>query len=322
MGFFGGKKTTAIAPEAPALKPEDLGVVIHVMPKDFLGREASLRVEPKPTIVPVTIAAPAPTAAPVVILPPKRRVPLALWIVLALVLILGIGAVAYIVLTKAPDQVVAPVVVAPAPLPKTEPVVVPKVVEIPKAPAVPEQSKDSDSDGLTDIEERMYGTDYRNPDSDSDTFLDGNEVFHRYDPMGVAPSTLLDTGAVKVYSDTSLPFTIYYPLSWKVTADLAKDIVTFKTPALASVTVEWSAKDPLLTVEDWVLKNVKGIDITTLKSSYTKEGYYTLRSKDDLVAYVDGKDSVYTLTYALNTSLDISYIQTFAMMMNSLHIIP
>ena len=322
MGFFGGKKTESVVVDIPAAKPEDLGVVIHVMPKDFLGRNASLRVEPKPTVVPVAVVAPMPNAAPVVILPPKRRVPVALWIVLALVLILGIGAVAYIVLTKAPDQVVAPVVVAPAPLPKTEPVVVPKVVETPKAPAVPEQSKDSDSDGLTDIEERMYGTDYRNPDSDGDTFLDGNEVFHRYDPMGVAPSTLLDTGAVKVYSEASLPFTVYYPLSWKVTADLAKSIATFKTPALASVTVEWSAKDPLLTVEDWVLKNVKGMDITTLKSSYTKEGYYTLRSKDDLVAYVDGKDSVYTLTYALNTSLEISYIQTFAMMINSLHISP
>lgn len=322
MGFFGGKKTESVAPETLALKPEDLGVIIHVMPRDFLGREASLRVESKSTAAPVAVVAPVPAAAPTVILPPKRRVPLALWIVLALVLILGIGAVAYVVLTKAPAQVVTPVVVAPPVLPKTEPVVPPKVVEAPKVPAVPQQAKDSDSDGLTDIEERMYGTDYRNPDSDSDTFLDGNEVFHRYDPMGVAPSTLLDTGAVKVYSDASLPFTIYYPLSWKVTADLAKDIVTFKTPALASVTVEWSAKDPLLTAEDWVLKNVKGMDITTLKSSYTKEGYYTLRSKDDLVAYVDGKDSVYTLTYALNTSLEISYIQTFAMMINSLHIVP
>ncbi len=320
MGFFGGKKAEVIAPEAPALRPEDLGVVIHVMPKDFLGKEASLRVEPKQVVAPVAAIVPPPAAAPVTILPPKRRVPLMLWIVLGLVLILGAGAVAYVVLTKAPDQVVVPVVVEPTPLPKTEPVV-PKVVETPK-PAVPEQSKDSDSDGLTDIEERMYGTDYRNPDTDGDTFLDGNEVFHRYDPLGLAPSTLLDTGAVKVYSDTTLPFTVYYPLSWKVTANLTKNVVTFKTPALASVTVEWSAKDPLLTVEDWVLKNVKGADITTLKASYTKEGYYTLRSADDLVAYVDGKDSVYTLTYALNTSLEISYIQTFAMMINSLHITP
>lgn len=321
MGFFGGKKIKqdiSSTADMPA-KGEDLGVTIHVMPKDFIGRDASLRVEPKPTIAPIVV-----TTSPVsqsAVLPPKHRVPRALWIILGIVLILGIGSVAYIVLTKAPDQVVAPVVVTTAPLPKTEPVVVPKVVEPPK-PAVPVQSKDSDSDGLTDIEERMYGIDYRNPDSDGDTFLDGNEVFHRYDPMGVAPSTLLDTGAVKIYSDATLPFTIYYPLSWKDTASLARKLVTFKTSALASVTVEWGDRDPLLTVEDWVLKNVKGVDISTLKSSYTKGGYYTLRSKDDLVAYIDGGKSIYTLTYALNESLEISYIQTFAMMINSLHIIP
>jgi hypothetical protein len=132
----------------------------------------------------------------------------------------------------------------------------------------------------------------------------------------------LDTGAVKVYSDAALPFTVYYPISWKVTADLAKSLVTFKTPAVASVTVEWAEKDKLLTVEDWVLKNVKDADITTLKSSYTKEGYYTLRSKDDLVAYLDLGTSVYTMTYALSTSTEISYIQTFAMMINSFHLVP
>ncbi len=322
MGFFGGKKPVSPVAETPAPKPEELGVIIRVMPKDFLGKEASLRVEVAPVVAPVVaVVAPLPVV-PVAPLPPKRRVPLALWIILGIVLLLAIGAVAYVILTKAePQPVVAPVVVA-TPLPKTEPAkVVPVVVATPK-PVVPVQSTDSDSDGLTDIEERMYGTDYRNPDSDSDTFLDGNEVYHRYDPKGLSPSTLLDTGAVKVYSDVTLPFTVYYPISWKVTADLAKSLVTFKTPALASVTVEWAVKDKLLTVEDWVLKNVKGADITTLKSSYTKEGYYTLRSKDDLVAYLDLGTSVYTMTYALSTSTEISYIQTFAMMINSFHLVP
>jgi hypothetical protein len=252
----------------------------------------------------------------------KRRVPLALWVILAIVLVLAIGGISYIVLTKAESQpVVAPVVVVPS-LPAEEPVKTPPVVVTPPKPVVPVQSTDADSDGLTDIEERMYGTDYRNPDTDGDTFLDGNEVFHRYDPKGLAPSTLLDIGAVKVYTDSAIPFTVYYPMSWKVTAEAAKNVVTFKTPALASVTVAWSEKDALLTVEDWVLKNVPGADLDTLKSSYTKGGYYTLRSKDDLVAYLDLGTAVYTMTYALNSSTEISYMQTFAMMINSFHLAP
>lgn len=316
MGFFGGK-TSSSPSLAPAEKTaEDLGVIVHVMPRDFLGKEAKLRVDqvlPAPAPVPPVVQK---IVAP---LPKKPRVPLALWIVLAVVFLLAVGAVAYVVFTKSTPQPVPVVPVVSVPLPVTEPVKVPVVVEKPK---VPVQSTDSDSDGITDIEERMYGTDYRNPDSDGDTFLDGNEVFHRYDPNGLSPSTLLDTGAVKIFTDAALPFTVYYPLSWKQSLDSAQGIVTFKTPALATVTVAWGAKDADLTVEDWVLKNVKNGNISTLKSSYTKEGYYTLRSKDDLVAYVDGGTRVYTFTYALNGSLEISYVQTFAMMVNSFHLAP
>ncbi len=323
MSLFGGKKTAQVVPEAPETKPEDLGVVIHVMPKDFLGKEAKLRVEAAPPVAPSpVIVAPVAPKPPLTPLPPKRRVPIALWVVLVLVVLLGAGAVAYVTLTKTPAQTVVttkPTTTLPA---TTTPTTTTTTKPTTTTPTAPTQSKDSDSDGLTDIEERMYGTDYRNPDSDGDTFLDGNEVFHRYDPNGLAPSTLLDTGAVKVFSDTTLPFTVYYPTSWQSSIDAAKSVVTFKTPNLASVTVTWSAKEKDLTVEDWVLKNVKGADITTLKASYTKEGYYTLRSKDDLVAYLDLGTAVYTMTYSLNASTEISYIQTFAMMVNSFHITP
>ena len=263
MGLFGGKKSAPVVPEVPAITPAALGVVIHVMPKDFLGKEAKLRVEPAPVVAPQPIVA-APTAPklPLTPLPPKRRVPIALWIALVLVVLLGIGAVAYVMLTKTPPQTVTPPVVT-TPLPTATPTPPKPTVVV---PVVPEPSKDSDSDGLTDIEERMYGTDYRNPDSDSDTFLDGNEVFHRYDPIGLAPSTLLDTGSVKLFSDTTLPFTVFYPTSWKSSIDTATSTVTFKTPNLASVIVTWGVKDADLTVEDWVLKNVKDADITTLKA--------------------------------------------------------
>jgi hypothetical protein len=42
---------------------------------------------------------------------------------------------------------------------------------------------DTDSDGLTDIEELLIGTDPRNPDTDSDGMSDGWEVDHGFDPL-------------------------------------------------------------------------------------------------------------------------------------------
>lgn len=46
---------------------------------------------------------------------------------------------------------------------------------------------DSDQDGLTDEEERMYGTDSRNRDTDNDGYSDGAEVKSGYDPKKPAP---------------------------------------------------------------------------------------------------------------------------------------
>lgn len=46
---------------------------------------------------------------------------------------------------------------------------------------------DSDQDGLSDEEERMYGTDPKNPDTDGDGYSDGAEIKSGYDPLRPAP---------------------------------------------------------------------------------------------------------------------------------------
>lgn len=46
---------------------------------------------------------------------------------------------------------------------------------------------DSDQDGLSDEEERLYGTDPFNPDTDGDGYSDGVEVRSGYDPLKPAP---------------------------------------------------------------------------------------------------------------------------------------
>ena len=106
-------------------------------------------------------------------------------------------------------SVVAPPVTTPVEPPE-EPTVPPTVEDdvLPPPPSVlPETPKDSDQDGLTDVEEVELGTDPlstdsdkdgltdkeevllwrtdpRNPDSDGDSFLDGEEVSNGYRPDG------------------------------------------------------------------------------------------------------------------------------------------
>lgn len=47
-----------------------------------------------------------------------------------------------------------------------------------------DEYRDSDGDGLTDAQEKIYGTDPNNPDTDGDGYLDGEELINGYDPNG------------------------------------------------------------------------------------------------------------------------------------------
>src|SRR4030042_1404389 len=47
--------------------------------------------------------------------------------------------------------------------------------------------EDSDQDGLSDDEEKAYGTDVNNRDTDGDGYTDGVEVKSGYDPLKPAP---------------------------------------------------------------------------------------------------------------------------------------
>ena len=74
-------------------------------------------------------------------------------------------------------------------------------------------SIDLDSDGLTDIEETLLGTDPATTDSDSDGFTDGAEVAAGFDPA--APSTKLsDSNIFKAYTNVSPAFDVVVPSGW------------------------------------------------------------------------------------------------------------
>ncbi|MFA6307244.1 MAG: hypothetical protein WCS88_01365 [Patescibacteria group bacterium] len=60
---------------------------------------------------------------------------------------------------------------------------------------------DTDQDGLSDMYESFYGTDINNPDSDGDTYLDGQEVLSGYNPIGEGQLNL---------------DTLYKPSDWEV----------------------------------------------------------------------------------------------------------
>ena len=324
-------KSTATPPNAGGMKAGSepstaaqapLGdIVIHAMPQEFYGREASLKTpqppvaKPVPPPVPPPAPKPLPVAKPVVVKPKRSKA--AVFVVLSIVLGLGaLGGVAYVYFTQ-PEPVSQSTPTKPVPQPEPEPEPEPELV-----PAKPVSGVDTDSDGLTNVEELLYGTDFRDPDTDGDTFLDGNEVFHRYHPLGLAPSTLLDTGAVRVIESVELPFTIYYPTSWNPVSTPSAKRVVFRAASGATVSVLWQDKSAETTLADWYEENVGEPALSRLEETTTKEGYSAYIGPDDRVLYIDGGTLVATLLYDLGDSLTIEYLQTFKMMANSFKLVP
>lgn len=146
----------------------------------------------------------------------------------------------------------------------------------PPPPAkLPPAGLDTDSDGLTDLEEGLYNTNPKNPDSDHDGFLDGNEVFYLYNPNGQAPSTLLDDKVVKTING-SIGWTMQIPTAW--TVNIAGNGASSTIDSGHGETFELSVQDnpDHLSIIDWYLAKNPGVQESQLLQYTSKKGYLSL----------------------------------------------
>lgn len=176
---------------------------------------------------------------------------------------------------------------------------------------------DTDSDGLTNVEEQTeYFTNPNLPDSDSDGFLDGNEVFHGYNPNGTAPGTLLLAGLVQELVIDG--FIMHHPSAWNVTpaASGTGSVITAASGERIVVTV--IQKDRAQALTDW-LQEIMREGATS--ASKTRKGFPMLVTSNQLRVYVDLGASVVSLTYETSAKATVDYLQTFQMMTNSIELL-
>lgn len=319
--FEEAQKSGQLKKEVPATSD----FVIHVMPGAFKEKKVVAKEEKKPApavaskpVVRIEPAKSVTQAKPKVLTPTRKRskTPWILGIV-GIILITTISVVGYIAIQNM-NTVPGDVIVAPV---TDQPVIAEPIVEEITL------GKDIDSDGLTDIEEVMYGTNPRDPDSDRDTFLDGNEVFHRYSPLGVSPQTLLDTGAVREYESQDGYYQLTYPSQWTVAGMVDSEFSTtgeviFRTNSTATVRLtifDLAGAD----FEDWyIAQEADKQPFGYLETTLTKEGYVTYQSSEERIAYVIVDDLVFSFWYDLADEKEIVYMQTFQMMINSFTILP
>lgn len=188
----------------------------------------------------------------------------------------------------------------------------------PTAPQLPPAGLDTESDGLTDLEESLYGTDARTPDSDGDGFLDGNEAFHLYNPAGKAPGRLVDSALIKAYP-SQIGWVLSVPTSWSLRFDVVDGsratIDSGHGETFAVAIEENPDKKPIL---DWYKERYPDVNLSQVLQYRSKGGYVGIIGTDLLTTYVPWGDRIFTFTYALNGQPFINYRTTYSMILNSL----
>lgn len=191
--------------------------------------------------------------------------------------------------------------------------------EPPPVAALPPAGLDADSDGLSDVEERLFGTDPHNQDTDGDSFLDGNEVFHLYNPGGTAPVRLLDSNLVRIYEGT-VGWVISIPAPWTMAqADPQGVSATMNSGHGETFLLRIRENPERLPLEAWYARTY-GDDAVALSDYRSKGGYAGKITADLLTVFLPWDDRVFVLDYRLNGQPYINFRTTFAMMLNSLQL--
>ncbi|MFH1620788.1 MAG: hypothetical protein ABIB04_01750 [Patescibacteria group bacterium] len=259
---------------------------------------------------------------------------------ISLVVLGGLGFAAWYFLIRVPaSQEVTPVVVAePLPVEQIEkpPVIeqlivteqpassinVPPPVPIAPPPAQetaedlniqPIEGKDTDADGLTDVEEAVFGTNPAIKDTDGDGFSDGSEVSNLYSPKANARPLEAESDMQKI---TWKNWNFLIPSAWSIFEDpVFPDRLMITTAEAARFKLESETLPTGTTLEQWAPANFQ-----PYKSFNTKNGLQVLQPQSSMnVYYTALGDSVLILTYDLNGDTSYEYRTSFTMLLNSLH---
>jgi len=177
---------------------------------------------------------------------------------------------------------------------------------------------DADGDGLTDAEEKVWGTDSTVADTDGDGYVDGLEVANLYDPLKGDSARLANNSKLaKIWNDSQNGFSVLYPSSFSAAAKEDGDGVTF-TEATSSQFFQVS----ILGNED----NSVDIDVWYLTMNPTTQPdeiqHLTIGGKQGIMTdnssiYVLNGDKVYLINYNMGYPPTAYFLTSFDALMKS-----
>ncbi|MFA7314535.1 MAG: hypothetical protein WC025_01220 [Candidatus Magasanikbacteria bacterium] len=177
---------------------------------------------------------------------------------------------------------------------------------------------DIDADSLTDIEEEIFNTDSGRWDTDDDRYYDGQEVYNLYNPKGLAPVKIIDSGLVLEYKNLYSSYRIYYPTAWqKGSVDTQETQVLFSASNGDYIEVRVFQKESGQTFVNWFSRYAEGQSYSDLISFKNRFDVDAMIRKDNLVAYFEDTNFIYTIIYHTKDRGPIRYRHVMQMMYQS-----
>jgi Fibronectin type III domain len=190
----------------------------------------------------------------------------------------------------------------------------------PTVEPLPPAGLDTDSDGLSDLEESIFGSEPRSPDTEGDGFLDGNEVFNLYNPNGRAPAKLTESGLMRTVT-ADVGWTILIPKDWEDAMDTEDGSeATITSTHGESFVVKVEENPQGLDIIDWYMAKNPDVDIEQILFYRSKGGYEGIIGVDLLTTFIPWKGKIFTYTYNMNEQPFINYRTAYSMMLNSLEL--
>lgn len=179
---------------------------------------------------------------------------------------------------------------------------------------------DADKDSLSDIAEDLFTTDSNIADTDSDKYTDNLEIDNLYNPAGVAPMRLIDSGLVKEFTNPVYNYKIYYPASWAVgNIDPQYQDVLFSTLNGENIEVRVFERGAGGRFEDWFTKWAPSQKLGDLKQFQTYFKDPGNKRFDDLAYYfMDGAYIYVIIMHPIDSvSNSLAYRSVIKMMARS-----
>jgi hypothetical protein len=229
------------------------------------------------------------------------------------------------------EQPITNTPVTPTPNPQIQPEPIPveivPVVVLPEPKTIPMPvDTDTDQDGLTDVEEQLFLTSAAVPDTDGDSFLDGNEVKSLYDPA--TPGALLEVSPqVKLARNESFGYQLMVPVLWtasKTKADGTQFVIRPST-GTESFTLEVFTNENRESILQWYQSQTNRTDVTSFINFSNEAGWEGIQTTDHtlVIATLDdggpgSRAFVFVMYYDAGQETVLRYRSVWDMMTNSL----